>query len=73
MRMRCRVLVTRVIEIRNLNKILVVKSEGKRPFGRHRSGLESKSKISQTNQYVKLSVVFISAGQDTSNHQPRDR
>jgi hypothetical protein len=52
-----------VVEIRNVYKILVVKSEGKRPFGRYRSGMESKSKINQTNQYVKLSVVFISAGE----------
>jgi len=44
-RVRCREFVTRVVEIRNVYKILVVKSEGKSPFVRHRSGLEAKIKI----------------------------
>jgi hypothetical protein len=44
-RMRCRERVTRMVEIRNAYKMLVVKSEGNGPFGRHRSGLEAKIKI----------------------------
>jgi hypothetical protein len=32
-------------DIRNVYKMLVVKSEGKRPVGRRRSGLEAKIKI----------------------------
>jgi len=32
-------------EIRIVYKMLAVKSEGKRPVGRHRSGLEAKIKI----------------------------
>jgi hypothetical protein len=43
-RMRCREPVTSVVEIRNVYKILVVKSEGKSLFGRHISGLEAKIK-----------------------------